>query len=494
MFVIALIALVIVLWYSDLNLSDRVAIVDGWIWITNVVALISGASLAWNKFARGSSVRAYGNKVPVTPNFQSDTEISLYKIPSGVLIAFGGSISVLGFIILGQRIFSGEPVGLMTFPTLWLCLGLGFLLSTIRYSAVLSTIGPRIVYRYGILGLTIRRIKDLGTSITIRIRREVYLEYDKRHRPQRIEDVSLDVIDGSKTYVLNYDASAHGAERVASFLGLSSFEEVLLDYSEQEEPAGLTRLAQAPPVSLNDRIPAGFWLMTLFALGLPWMFKGALVLENSPAAQAAGARWGSRFDPYKLLMTNTPPKRSPVARRASIGSPEASKALDFEKKHGMENRNPDEEARADYQRALEIWESLLGQDPTNPDNAYFIGSRGRLRLRLGQLKEGLEDLEVLRKAHPNLWKNATYGNCPLPIDLLAYSYWKAGDFDQALSVLESRTYGDSAIHGLVLTEFERWEEAERYLEDAGHRNGVDVEALELLRERLATRKARPVGH
>lgn len=494
---VTLMALLFVLWYHELNWNDRVWLVDTWTWIAGFAAVMFVAHMMWKMATGGSPHAAYGRVMPVSSDFQSDTEISLVKIPTLVFTITGGSVMALGFIVLGQRMFSGQPIGLISFPTLWLCLGLGFLLATIRYSSSLSTIGPRLIYRYGFLGLSFRRIKTLGTSLAIRLRTEIYIE-NRKGGSTREEDVTLDLLDGSTIHVLNYDACPAAAERVSSLLGISSFEEFVLHYSDKIDPPDLPRLAQAPQIPWNRNLPAGLLVMTLVAASIPWMFKGALVLEQDPAVQTMGARLESHFDPLNFLLADAPPRSSAARTYVGISSPEAYEAFGLERKHGEDNRHPDQQARADYEQALEIWKRLLDQDPNNPDNAYFILSRGRLRIRLGQIKEGLEDLETFRKAHPKHWRSTGYdGRCPLPESLLAMTYWQVGDFDRALFFIEKQVHtSDEAVYGLVLTEFERWEEAERCLKEAERRaeqdvRWIDAEALALLQKRLASRRNTP---
>lgn len=330
-----------------------------------------------------------------------------------------------------------------------------------------------------------------------RLRREIYIEKYDRSR-YTIEDVSLDLLEGASTHVLNYDACPAAAERVASLLGIPSFEELVLDYAGQKTPPGLPRLTQAPRIPMNRQLPTGLWVMTLVAVSIPWMFKGGLALQHSPAVQTMGARLESHFDPLNFLLADTPKRPSAARTYVSISSPEAYEAFGLERKHGEDNRHPDQQARADYKQALEIWKRLLDQDPNNPDNAYFILSRGRLRIRLGQIKEGLEDLETFRKAHPKHWRSTGYdGRCPLPESLLAMTYWQVGDFDRALFFIEKQTHiSDQAVYGLILTEFERWEEAERCLKEAERRaeqdvRWIDAEALALLQKRLASRRNTP---
>ena len=447
---------------SGLNWTLRVEMVGDWLfWAYPSALLLTLLSLSVLLSPRISGSKdLYRRVVPAHPSGQI-ASVRVWSTPGWVCSVVGGITLALGLKMMISSLMKGASVGLATSGVAWLTVAIGLLLIGFRYDSRVDAAGGRLLQTFRLAGLGWTRRKEFGPSVKVRLREEISQQRNKSSTTHIVHSHYLEVVDGDKVMPISHTGSPAAAENLAAHLQKPDYEHLICDYTGTHPPENAEKLESVPGERLSG-VHATVGLVCAFLiLLLPYLYGHAIQAERNSVD--AGAK--EKKETYLFAMATH----------------------ELEDKHSSEKGPLTPNARGDYQSAVANWERLLKDDPENPE--YVLG-RGRVRLKLGMISEGLADVDRFRQLKPEAWRDqgsVQSSIYELPPNLLAESYLKNGEAGVAVFILEKHQFSDRALLGLAFIELGKWDHAQEALEEARTAIQPNSETIAALEKRLQDR-------
>lgn len=454
-------------WFCDMNWVLRSLIVQGWCGLTTLLGLICLFLIDGGSSYGFAGHKLYRRTVPTEPSGEA-VSVSVFKTSGLLMTILGGGTLAFGLRMLetsklGTNGFGGQAP---SYICGWAAVALGVVLIGFRYNVNLDTAGGWLIQELRVFGLgTFRRAQIKGSA---KVR---FLEEIDTIRGSLQHNYFLQLVDGSDVYNLSSNATPQAASALAGYLHHKDYEHLICDYTGQQPPEAAEPAKNDPRESLNTLLPRLASICVVLMLLVSYSFWYGVSQEKRV-----------REIEVKLLSDKSRSQASLVEQASKLEGRFGELAST-------------EEARANYEEAIVLLSDVLkdGPDESMKDYPYFrqaLLGRARLHMKLKRFEKGLEDAERFRTLYPLDWnyQGRFSGVYYFPKTLFAEAYWRTGELDTALHLLEMHRDPDPALRGLILADLERWAEAEEALKSAKYKGRSHLpEGIEMLEERLKQR-------
>lgn len=452
-------------WYCDMNWVLRSLIVQGWCGLTTILALISLLLIDGGSSYGFGGHKLYRRTVPTEPSGEA-VSVSVFKTSGLLMTLLGGGTLAFGLRMLETSKLGTNGFGGQVPPSYicgWAAVALGVLLIGFRYNVSLDTASGWLVQNLRVFGLgTVRRAQIKGSA---KVR---FLEEIVTIRGSLQHNYFLQLVDGPDVYNLSSNATPQAAIALAGHLHHKEYEHLICDYTGEHPPEAADPAKNDPRERLNTLLPLLAGICVVLMLLVSYSFWYGVSQEKRV-----------RESELKLLLDRIQSQSSLVEQASKLEGP-------------FWELDSTEEAWANYEEAIVLLSDVLkdGPDESTKDYPYFrqaLLGRARLQMKLQRFEKGLEDAERFRTLYPKEWNDQgrVSGVYNFPETLFAEAYWRTGEFDTALRLLDMHGDPDPALRGLILADQGRWEEAEEALKSAKYKGRSRLpEGIEMLEKRL----------